>query len=124
MADDLADVPEQMVFFSSRITRPTRRRARWKAMLVPMTPPPMTTTSALSMSLPPRAPGAPPGGVSRVHPFSHAARGAVRGTGAAPWPPRRLTAGAPGGYRGRPEEARPVSPPLRVGIAGLGRIFD
>src|SRR5262245_37469719 len=52
MADDLADVPEQTVFFSSRTIRPARRRARLNAMLVPMTPPPMTTTSAVSMLAP------------------------------------------------------------------------
>ena len=49
MADDFADVPEQTVAFSSSTTRPARRRARLKAMLVPMTPPPMTTTSAVSI---------------------------------------------------------------------------
>src|SRR5262245_30812194 len=49
MADDLAEVPEQIVFFSSSTTGPARRRARLNAMLVPMTPPPMTTTSADSI---------------------------------------------------------------------------
>src|SRR5262245_59153268 len=49
MAEDLADVPEQTVFFSRSTTRPARRRPRLKAMLVPMTPPPMTTTSAVSI---------------------------------------------------------------------------
>src|SRR5262245_15093310 len=52
MADDFAEVPEQTVFFSRSTTRPARRRARLKAMLVPMTPPPMTTTSARSIEPP------------------------------------------------------------------------
>ena len=42
-------MPEQIACFSTSTTRPKRRRARLNAMLVPMTPPPMTTASACSM---------------------------------------------------------------------------
>src|SRR5215813_1248323 len=45
IAPDLPLEPAPRYAFSSSTTRPTRRRARWKAMLQPITPPPMTRTS-------------------------------------------------------------------------------
>src|SRR6266542_3942177 len=41
--------PEQTVSRSRTITRPTRSRARWYAVLAPMMPAPMMTTSAVSV---------------------------------------------------------------------------
>src|SRR6266542_1888738 len=41
--------PEQTVSRSRTTTRPTRSRARWYAVLAPMIPAPMMTTSAVSV---------------------------------------------------------------------------
>ncbi len=49
MHDDCADVPLPSVPRSSSSTRPAPKRARWQAIDVPMTPPPMTIASKCSM---------------------------------------------------------------------------
>ncbi len=50
MQDDCADVPLPSVPRSSSSTRPAPKRARWQAIDVPMTPPPMTIASKCSMA--------------------------------------------------------------------------
>src|SRR5262245_34296305 len=110
MAEDLAEVPEQTVFFSRRTTFPARRRARLKAMLVPITPPPMTTISALSIAC-----------LSRQVSLEPAGRGASTAsarTGAPPRPTPSRTAG-----RARQEGLRlpePAAGELQTGATRSG----